>query len=112
MRGAGLKPVVLALLGLAIAIAWTLVVLPAASVSAGVVPGKEVLLFGLLVLPPAAASSLLVVGGITGLRSRRAIGSSLLRPASLAFLLTVTLGIASAAYTLLLILNLAGITHL
>lgn len=112
MRGASWKPAVLALLGLAIAIAWTLVVLPAASFSAGVVPGKDVLFFGLLVAPPAAASSLLVVGGIAGLRSRRTIGSSLLQPGSLAFLLAAILGIASAAYTLLLILILAGITHL
>lgn len=103
---------VLSLVGLLTAASWTLFVLPAAAVSAGPVPGREALLLGLLVVPPSAASASLLAGGILGVRARRVRGPRFLTPSSFAFLLVALLGGAAAAYTVILVLNLIGVTHL
>ena len=97
-----LRAPVLVLAGIATAILWGVFVLPATSV-AGPMPGREASAFALVVVPPAAASALMLVGGLLGLRLTGDATGGRSWTEILAFGAAMLLGVACTVYTIVLL---------
>jgi hypothetical protein len=95
-------PAIAAILGALIAVAWGAFVLPLLGIT-GPMPGHEFQAYAIAVLPPAAASALLLGGALVGIR-RGALAPRLWRIGrNVAFGLAAVLGLASGTYAILVL---------
>jgi hypothetical protein len=102
-RSTAVTPAVLAATGAGVLLAWGALVLPAISLGLEPLPGKELQFLVLSVLPPAAASGLLLAGGLLGLRRRRRAGARFASPGFWVFFCVAAAGDFAAAFTLLVV---------
>ena len=92
-------PALASTFGLALFAYWMAMVLPLLGMGLGPAPGQEWLAFTNALLVPAIAASLLIYGGVSGLRQRSAKGVSAMSGGSLSYAVLLLVGCIAAFYT-------------